>query len=203
MRSLRGAGSEDGLPRDLHEASPVARRDWCASCYLARTRTRIASRFGTRWCVCVVFHESSRKLFGHKRSTKRMFLLRVAARVASTARRRRRSMSAPTLFDTHALHPSDPRAVVTRQARARREDPSPSHEAAARVNDGSKELQAAVRWWVSKRREPVTAFQIAAALCGQRWSYQTVLSGVSRSGLTVVDEEGESPRGRRCTRYSL
>lgn len=109
----------------------------------------------------------------------------------------------PTLFDTHDLHPSDPRAVVTRQARARRADPATSRLAAQCVNKGNESLVGAIRWFVNKRREPVDAFKVAAALCGTRWSYQTVLSGVSRAGLTVFDENGASPRGRSCTRYSL
>lgn len=97
-------------------------------------------------------------------------------------------MTAMTLFD---------------QPRARVSDPLPSHTAADCVKPGSKELVEAIRWWVSKQPEPKSAFEIAAAIAGQRWQGDTVRTAVSRAGLHAVDVNGRTPGGRRCTRYVL
>lgn len=86
---------------------------------------------------------------------------------------------------------------------ARFADPVTSREAASVVRRGNQELITAIRWWVSKQSEPVSAFQIARAICGNRWQSDTVRSAVSRASLTAVDSNGVTDAGRRCLRYSL
>ena len=85
----------------------------------------------------------------------------------------------------------------------RRTDPPTAHLAAASVKPASRELCEAIRWFVARRTEPVTAFQIADAIYGQRWSHATVRTAVARAALTVADEEGRSPRGQRARRYVI
>lgn len=86
---------------------------------------------------------------------------------------------------------------------ARRTDPVTSHAAGRIVQPANSELIKAIRWYVSKKTEPVSAFDIADALCGPRWQHDTVRTAVSRSGLHCVDSDGRTPGGRRCTRYVL
>lgn len=86
---------------------------------------------------------------------------------------------------------------------ARGTDPVTSHEAGVIARRGARELEAAIRWWVERQPEPVSAFDIARALSGYRWSSATVRSAVSRANLHAVDTLGTTDRNRRCLRYRL
>lgn len=89
------------------------------------------------------------------------------------------------------------------QPKARASDPMTAHEAAASVRPASRELIDAIVWWVGKQPQPVSAFQIADAIAGARWSHATVRTAVSRAGLWAVDADGVTPRRRKCLRYRV
>lgn len=97
----------------------------------------------------------------------------------------------------------DARPTLTGQPLARNSDPVTSHTAAKSAKKKSAELERAIRWWVSKQREPKSAFDIADALCGSSWQHDTVRSAVSRAGLHAVDTLGRTRGGRQCIRYVL
>lgn len=98
-------------------------------------------------------------------------------------------MSAPSLFDPQTPH-------------ARPTDAQTSWEAAQVVTAGNESLVYAIRWLVA-RRAPLTAFEIADAIAGTRWSHATVRTACARAGLVAVDDCGRSPRGRKASRYRL
>lgn len=86
----------------------------------------------------------------------------------------------------------------------RASDPPTSTAAAAVARRGRAELIGAIAWWLRLQREPRTAFDVANAIAGARWSNASVRTALHRvPNLIVVDELGVTPRGRRCQRYVL
>lgn len=96
------------------------------------------------------------------------------------------------------------------EPRARHSDPSTAHEAAAVVKAGSVAMNAAIVAAVKCDAfgGPVTAFDIAEIVERHepgRWEAGSVRTAVSRLArakrIRKLDENGKSPRRRRCARY--